>query len=673
MQIRKDGRTRPLGSFTVSGESFTVFNTLTGPRWVGSSVDLPSLVDLARIPFMDVRRKQPLERRIRIWLGERADVASVTDQLWRDAPRVEGQVDDPGAHIHVSTASGSPVTMVRPDSTGRFQMRLRPGSYRAEARASADRSASLEFRVDEGSDASSLPPLEVGAPAWVRLPPDFRGRLVFLDEASGEPAVFGRDRLGFRLGDEVFPAALQAPFYNLGGAADDPERIAIEPGRYRVLATRGPEHAVAETRLETRRGEETALALDPLEHVRPTPGWISADLHVHSGESFDAATPQRRQLAAFAASGTEVLVATEHDRVFDPRPALRAAGLSGELVALTGVEVTGTFKGADAPHSSGHWNVFPLAARPKAYRGGAPSLEGRRPRDVFAEVRRRSPVPFVQLNHPRRGVVLGDADTFFSHLGVAEEDYDPTRWLTQQPNLNLLRADPAHGFADLDFDGVELLNSPDLVRYRRVRADWFSLLLQGVYKVATANSDSHTWGVIVGLPRNYVEVRGDDVRTFSESELLASLRAGRVYGSTGPILDVRLDETGMGGLHRGATGVLEVKVEAAPWIPIGEWRAYLNGELIHRASIEAGGAARLPLAFEHDGFVTVEVEGPVEGRYAELLPGFVPFAFGNPIFVDVDGNGRYDAPGIPARPPATLADPDAEDRHTIPLVGNEAG
>jgi len=87
----------------------------------------------------------------------------------------------------------------------------------------------------------------------------------------------------------------------------------------------------------------------------------------------------------------------------------------------------------------------------------------------------------------------------------------------------------------------------------------------------------------------------------------------------------------------------------------------VNGELVHRAKIAAGGSAQLPLAFEKDAFVTVEVEGPSRGVYHLALPGFTPFAFTNPIFVDVDGSGRFDAPGMPDLLPATLTDPDQPD------------
>jgi hypothetical protein len=191
-----------------------------------------------------------------------------------------------------------------------------------------------------------------------------------------------------------------------------------------------------------------------------------------------------------------------------------------------------------------------------------------------------------------------------------------------------------------------------------VRADWLSLLLQGESVVGTANSDSHRLGVVVGLPRTYVAVDDDALDAFDESGFVASLRAGRAFGSTGPIVEARLDDAGPGEMHTGETGTLSLSVDAAPWVPIGEWRVYVDGALVHRAPIARGETAQLPLVFAADALVTVEVEGPAEGLYREALPGFVPFAFTNPIRVDADGDGHFRAPGLPSPRPVTLTSPD---------------
>ena len=76
--------------------------------------------------------------------------------------------------------------------------------------------------------------------------------------------------------------------------------------------------------------------------------------------------------------------------------------------------------------------------------------------------------------------------------------------------------------------------------YRVTRADWFSLLLQGEVRTATANSDSHRLGEVVGLPRTYVQTTASPSSEFNEGLFIEALRGGRAYGSTGPLLTVTL-------------------------------------------------------------------------------------------------------------------------------------
>ncbi len=657
-----DGAARDdVAAFTITSGHYTLQNALASPPWIGRAQGAPGLLHMARIPFMDLDPEAELALDYRIRVGDRADVASVTDRIFADAPLVRGRVDDPDARVHFAWAEGGAVSQVAPDAQGRFALRLPPGRYRAEARAAAGRRVEQLFEVPAEPEAVELPDLAVGAPAWVSPPADFIGRLVFLRADGSGPVRFGESRLGFQAGELPIASGIEADFVNLSGRSGAPHRIPIPPGAYRVLATRGPEYAIHESAIELRAGETKALDLAPLARTSPTPGWLAADLHVHSGRSFDSSLPEARQVEAFAASGAEILVSTEHDRIFDPRATIAAAGLAGELASVTGSEMTSAWAGGDSPYTAGHLNVFPLAVEPTAYGRGAIPLEGRRLRDVLAALRERPSPPFVQMNHPRPDPAGGDVDAYFNHLAVAGEPLDPAKPLGEWPNAVLIERSPAHGRRDLDVDALELFNAENLVRFRQTRADWLSFLLQGERIVGTANSDSHRLGHVVGLPRTYVRVAEDRVAAFDEEAFIAALRAGRAYGSTGPLVNVRLGVAGLGEIHPGTRGVLEIAVAAADWIPIAEWRAYVDGELVHRAPIGRGESAALPLVFARDAFVTVEVEGPAEGLYRDVLPGFVPFAFTNPIFVDVDGNGRWDAPGLPEILPPTITRPDLPD------------
>jgi hypothetical protein len=201
------------------------------------------------------------------------------------------------------------------------------------------------------------------------------------------------------------------------------------------------------------------------------------------------------------------------------------------------------------------------------------------------------------------------------------------------------------------------MNGPSLERFRQTRADWLSLLLQGVVHVGLGNSDSHRAGELPGLPRNYVALADDRIAGFDQAAFFAALRGGHAFATTGPILDVRLGEAGPGERFTGRRGTLRVRVDAAPWVPVDRLLVHRDGAIVANRPIARGGAVELALEFVRDGFVVVEVEGAPDPTWAALLPGFTPLAIANPIFVDADGDGAWRAPGLPEDPPPLLADP----------------
>jgi hypothetical protein len=264
----------------------------------------------------------------------------------------------------------------------------------------------------------------------------------------------------------------------------------------------------------------------------------------------------------------------------------------------------------------------------------------------------------VQLNHPRNHDQDSVEDgAYFTHLAVAGKPYDPARPLDAKPNRVLAERDPATGLRDLDYDGVELLNGPDANRFRLVRADWLSLLLQGNVHVGVGNSDTHRAGEVPGLPRTYVALADDRIVGFDEAAFFAALSKGRAFATTGPLLDVKLGEAGPGQRFRGRAGTLRVAVDAAPWVPVERLLVHRDGEIVADRPIARGGAVELPLEFARDGFVVVEVEGVPDPTWTALLPGFTPLAVANPIFVDADGDGTWNAPGLPNPAPPLLRDP----------------
>lgn len=657
----EDGSRRPLAHLAMNGEHFSILGVYADTLLFGG-IGKPGMLELAQTLLMDLDVGERVLYERELVLGARSDVASVTDQLWPDGPVVTGRVDDPEARVHVLDAAGAPITFVRPDDAGHFAFRLPPqGPRRIVVRVRAHDAIRAErtLHLADAGAPSDLGLIRIGAPAELALPRGETMRLVFYGVPPTPDPILRADGVAFFVGDERLPSASESNDLSLAGVPGDPTLVRLAPGRYRVLATRGPEWSVGEQVVELAAGTRVALDIEPpVRLVEPGP-WASADFHVHAAPSDDSALPLRDRIAAFAAMGADVIVATEHDHVFDYAPTIGAMGLDHRIASLVGTEVTSTVIGAVTPYTSGHANAFPLVPREEAYRRGAPRAENRRLREVIASLRTEPSRPILQLNHPRESGVDRGLGSYFTHLGVPGAPFQPGLPLIAPANAALSERDGRSGLRDLDFDAVELLNGPVMERYRMTRADWVSLLLQGEVRTATANSDSHGAHTLVALPRNYVAYAGPLGRDLDTEAFLAAVRRGRLVGSTGPLLDVRLGEAGPGGLFVGRAGELFVTVRRAAWVPADEVRVYVDGALQHRAPVPETGPLHVPLHFTRDAFVTVEVEGyaPPGSTYALVAPGFTPFAFSNPIFVDADEEPGWSAPGLPSVIPALITAP----------------
>lgn len=639
----RGGDARRVATFGLSTETVSFLGVLARPVWLGRN-EHAGLLQLAQMPFMDLGIGDALVFEREIWVAQRTDAVAFTDALHADAAVVRGRVDDPSARIHVVRRDGSAVGFVAPDANGTFALRIPPGRYEARVRADAGRSATRPFEV--ATDDLDLGPLELPAAARVQLPADLApARVAFRGLGDTPNPVFDDDHTDMRLGDQPKLAHVASSEVHLGGFDGDTDYVLLAPGRYGVYATRGPEFSVSQTEIEVAAGESLSLDLAPPNRVLETPGWISADLHVHAEPSDDSTVPMRTRLASFVAEGGEVIVSTDHDHVSDYAPLIDSFGLAARVRSVVGLEITSTVATPAAPFTAGHSNVFPLPYRPLAHRKGAIRSEGRRLRELIAAARRIPGERLFQLNHAREpgSDAISNEGAFFTHLSVGN-GFDPALPLDAPTNRSLIERDPRSGLRDLDFDAMELLNGPSMSRYRNLRRDWFALLRQGERPTATGNSDTHTLRSAPAVPRNYVRMTDDAPETFDEAEFIANLKAGAAFVTTGPILEARFASEPTGGNAR-----LLVTVRSAPWVPVSTLRVFVNGELAHERALQmVSGASviEVDLRFERDAFVTVEVEGEADAVYAAVLPGFTPFAHTNPIFVDADGDGSWMPPGL---------------------------
>ncbi len=644
---RSTGAAESLPAFLLADDLATILAVFARPFWFGGETSL-GLAQLLQTRWMDLESGDALMVELELAVGERADVASALDAIAPPAqPALRGRVSDPQARLHLDRADGTPASELRPEANGSFGTRVAPGAYRLRIVAPGGRTASREFEI--GEHDLDLGAIEIAPAARIGLPRGHAMRLVFLGDAGTPDPRFGDDLLDFRVaGAKKEKHTASVRDLALSGSARDPESVVVAPGRYRVLATRGPEYDVREARIEARAGERVELAITPPVRAVETPGLVSADFHVHAQASPDSALPAEARLASYVAEGADVLISTDHDMLTDYAPLVAELGLASDVATMVGVEVTSEVKTPVAPFTTGHANAFPFPRAPLAYRGGAVANEGRRWREILADLRAPAGERVLQLNHPRSSHL--NPRSFFTHLASVGEPYDPTRPLDALPNRVLIERDPATGLRDLDFDAVELLNGERMESYEAVRTDWFSLLRQGVVLTGTANSDSHRLGTVVAAPRNFVPVANDGIRDFDAAAFVRAVREGRSIGSTGPLPEVRLGDARPGDRFTGPAGELVVHVRAAPWVTVSTLRVFVNGERATETDLAVDRSIAVPLQFAHDAFVTVEVEGTPGEIYRAVLPDFRPFAFTNPIFVDADGDGRWSPPGLAPAP-----------------------
>ena len=607
-----------------------------------------------RLHVLGVRNLAALDRYVRCDLGTPVDDSGV-----------EGTVAVAGRRsiVIVETPTGAVVTAIEVDpASGAFGAALPPGDYQAILHVEHGATQRRALRVEAGHSATLVfdpPP----APAHLVFAPAFAdgggGRIEIRGRDGTPDPLFGDDLFGASNDQGPLPSGTASSAVVFIGNDRDPREIEIAPGRYELIATRGLDWEAASQRVElSGPGERAAVAPFVLRPLGPLPGYVTADLHVHGQASDDGEATNEDRLRRFVAEGVDVLVATDHDNVADYAPALARLALAGRVRVVHGVEVTGSGPSAAALWTIGHHNAWPIPYRPDAHRHGAPPSQNRAVGALYAELRSRYGAHVVQMNHPRptpKNIAEGDLNlAFFAHLSTGQP-FDPGLPLDAPANEPLVRRTGADGTRALDFDAMEVMNGDSWPQYLAVRADWYALLRQGVRRTATANSDSHAAAELVAYPRNSVLVgpEGDEAQRFDDA-----LRAGRSFGTNGPrVRALRVNGGGIGDLvaaERGRVRV-EYEVDGAGFVPIDEVRVLVNGAVV-QAGPERSGALELPLA--RDSFVTLEAGAPLDadpaqwirahrGLYSEAIaPGFVSAAFTNPVFVDVDGNGHFDPPGL---------------------------
>jgi len=668
---------RGLLNFGVTGRHVTFVNAfISDPDWEEAS---PWRILAATREKLPGGAAWSFERRLLVSGGD--DIAAATDVIFPllgladGSSGVAGRVAPPNlrASIAVETLrEGAPVTQIATATegpvAGSYRAVLPPGEYVLTLRAEHREARRLPVTVEAGR-FSEVPLQRFEQTGFMRFAPAFAdggpGRLIVSGVGESHDPTFGAELLDFRIDGEPVASGTETNEIHFVGNDRDPSRVALPAGRYRITATRGPEFEIAQVEIEV-PGSGGEVRVEPFElrRVVALRGIASGDFHVHAQASDDSGMGNEARLRSYVAEYVDVMVTSDHDNLADFEPALDALGVRDRIRVLQGVEITSSVPSGPAPWTIGHHNAWPIPRLPTAHRGGAPPSQNLSVAELYSRLRSDYGARVVQLNHPFGKEPGPIEESYFTHLGRAGEPYDPARPIDADPNRLLLeRASDGHTRA-IDFDAIEVMNGSSFERYRRGREAWYSLLKQGFRRTATGNSDSHGPDQKAGYPRNYVYV---DRKDFDPQTFDAAIREGRLFTTNGPLIAAfRANDARMGETAVAVDGRVRVQlaVAAAPWVPVDEVRLLVNGEVVrtYRDLVAAEKVMRLlrteELDLERDAFLTLEAGAPLDadparwcaergGVYASLIaPGFVAQALSNPIYVDVDGDGRFASPGL---------------------------
>ena len=411
---------------------------------------------------------------------------------------------------------------------------------------------------------------------------------------------------------------------------EDGMDVRLPVGIYLISASRGLEYTREEKVVEILKDDIHPLVLT-IDKVIDMPAWIGLDPHMHTQNS-DGQMLVPERLRSIVGAGVDVAVATDHNYVTDYAATLKRLGLNKYLAVVLGSEVT---KGAVI-----HFNTYPVKLIEGEDLKGAISVVPDEATALFAASRAKNPLALFQVNHPRSGDM-----GYFNNFQLDKET----------------AAFANRGF-DLAFQVMEAMNGPTFARGNQEAVeDWLHLLNRGYYFPIVGASDSHTIDRgEPGFSRTYVFYSGGKGDALDANALFQAVRQGRSFVTNGPFVDFKVN----GGAVPGDTLTakdgkidLTIKVSGTPWISVDEVRLIVNGERRIVFPVKAADKAlekfrlsSLGITLDRDAALVVEVLGKrtlypvVQRQTAEGLAAnaALPYALTNPVFIDVDGNGKFD-------------------------------
>lgn len=462
----------------------------------------------------------------------------------------QGSTPVAGAYVHVTGDNDLYLTRALTGAGGSVSIRV--PSNATKLTATMPGRTPVSVALTSSSDAA----LNFSEPAKVSVHITEKGgtaripaRIQWLRPTSKLPTSWGVNE---ELGDRVIQT------YSVGDA--DPV-VALEPGEYDVVVTRGTAWSAHTERLTVAAGATRALNV-ALTHTVESPTEMCADFHIHTKLSFDATDPVDDKIRAAVADGLEIPAQSDHEWVSSFQDRIVALGLGKYAYSIPSEEITsGAF---------GHFGIVPLYPDAKAVNNGAAPWQNRPIPEMFDWVHARPEQPALIINHPMSTIGMG----YFAaaSFSMAEaKGLDATNWSDK-------------------FEAIEVFNDSDFDANRGGSvAAWFAMLSAGKTYWAVGNSDSHYIREYpVGYPRTCFSFGHHDPSKLTPELVRDALKSGNSVVDGGLRLTVRGPNGELpGGTMKSAEGKFRVSIDSSDFVLGGELETYVDGTLLRTDPIAA--------------------------------------------------------------------------------------
>lgn len=525
-----------------------------------------------------------------------------------------------------------PYTRTYSNELGEFQVMVPEGQYFVRARAFARREARnfFSFFVPDGD--TYVLRMEVSPPSKLKFTCRDEDTREFLPCKMTFINIPPTDFIDRGTGEDLY--CRNVYFSGTGN-----ETIDFPTGRYRVIFSRGIEYDTYEEEILVTYNNENSI--DALLNRVVDPGnAISVDLGVETDASYDCyVSPEARVITA-AAEGVEYLITGDTNVATNLKPALEAAGLGKFLNVMTGkkIELIGD-------NNMGQFQVWPLDGMSQEVLDS--EIKAENPADFFSSLRDNYPESLIQVDRP-----IFPIDGYFTRYGY---DAEGEKRVVEDEEFSY------------DFDLLSVWEDKRFGAAEESQKLMFDTWLSGynTIKPVAGSYSRKTWGEEVGYPRMYVTTGKNDPSRVTPNEIRDGLKQGNYFITNGPMIEFTINDQAPGSLITDTDGKVDCHliVRAAPWVPVSYVEIKIDGVFLRRIILapsrdimrfprteEKMADANFEVNVRKDSIISIEVVGKGRNSLHPVVSAFpsgeepMALAFTAPIFIDFDGNGKYDPP-----------------------------